>query len=685
MNESNRNDPSPITNHVRAGMNSWLQEAFEAYQTRQLERAERVLRLVSDGDPKAIEPRIHLANLFYAMERYQDAVDILEPVKADPAARDYLWFLFKARWHAGFLTAACQIIQTLNEREGTTSEQRRQFLECARQAGRFDLARQLARQLGDTRCRRELRGLEWMVHISRLAPVALRRPLFHWGVERYERQGRWQRLGLLLEAARLSDPGYFEWPLRLGKLCRQTRDVYDPHYSRERMYYRNALRCRPLEPEALRGLILTLHDMGFWVELVRCIDQHETVLDTPWARKMKAAGLVNLERYHEAAIIYTHLGEEAPDGFSRFCLGLIALQQNDWPIADELFEFRSSDRSLDILGLFFHHVSRRLAAGEPVETIDGQIVLDAIPPPDTKEPAVPPPPRLDSCFLCGWEGPREPLWRDRITSWIRVRCPRCSMISVAPLPDQEQINALYTTASRREHTLQRQYKASLDGLSQAREEDCRRLPLYQEITDWGDDFNWIAFEQSLGGDKRFLDAGCSAGYAVKVFQLCGWQAMGVDIDSDAAAYGQARGIDIRVGTVDDLDPVEFRFHLITVIDVIEHVANPAALIRQCHALLNPGGLLYLKTPCADSLPHRFIGEEWLDASEHLHFFSRTTLRRLLADSGFEIIGFKQTMEAPTPYLHRRLWKERFYPECLVRWIDRLRVGDTIRFLARKSR
>ncbi len=684
MNEHERIEPVPPTEHVHPVVSRLLREAFEAYHEHRYDRAERRLRQAAEMDLHAVEPRIHLANLLYSQERYQEAADTLEPVKSSAtAARDYTWFSFKAKWNAGDYPAACQLIPTLIDRGETTVEQQKQLLECARQAGWFVMARQLARRLHDNPSLRELRWVESAFHFTRWLPRKLSRSIFHWAADRYERSGRWQRMRLLLEAARLADPGHHEWPLRLGKLCRRTRDVYDPQYSRERMYYKNALHGRPRDAEAARGMILTLHDLGFWIELLRVIEQQEDLLSLRWGQTVKAASLVNLERYEEAVPVYSRLEEGDPEGFSCFCQGLIALQCEDWTIAAELFAFRSPGRSLDVLFQFFHPISMRLAAGEEAAAIDGQEILDSIPLPETQDPNLPPPGRLDACFLCGWEGSRKPLWQDRTTHWIRARCPQCSMISVAPIPDPDQIHALYTSASRRGHSLQRQYKESVEILSQAGEEDCRELPLFRDITDWGRDFDWAAYEDSLGKEKRFLDAGCSAGYAVKVFQRCGWEALGVDLDADAVEFGRARGIDVRRGTVDTLDLSSPRFDLITLIDVIEHVANPAALVKQCHDLLKPGGLLYVKTPCADSLPHRFIGAEWLEASEHLHFFSRTTLRNLLLDSGFQVISFKQTMEAPTPYLHPHLWKERFYPECLERWMDRLRVGDTIRFLAAK--
>ena len=157
----------------------------------------------------------------------------------------------------------------------------------------------------------------------------------------------------------------------------------------------------------------------------------------------------------------------------------------------------------------------------------------------------------------------------------------------------------------------------------------------------------------------------------------------MDVDPQSVSFARSKGLNVSLGTVETLDCRSPRYHLVSLIDVIEHVRDPFSLVQRIMDLIHPGGLLYVKTPAADSLPHRFLGDCWLDSAEHLHFFSRRTLQTLLVESGFEIVSFRQRTEPTTPYRYHNLWQKRFYPKLLVKWMDRLRVGDVIMFLARK--
>ncbi len=78
------------------------------------------------------------------------------------------------------------------------------------------------------------------------------------------------------------------------------------------------------------------------------------------------------------------------------------------------------------------------------------------------------------------------------------------------------------------------------------------------------------------------------------------------------------------------------FDLITLSHVIEHVHYPIDLLRACHRLLKPGGVLWLETPNIKSYGHRFYGRFWrgLEPPRHLVIFSPSGLFSILNDTGF---------------------------------------------------
>lgn len=98
---------------------------------------------------------------------------------------------------------------------------------------------------------------------------------------------------------------------------------------------------------------------------------------------------------------------------------------------------------------------------------------------------------------------------------------------------------------------------------------------------------------------RLLDVGCGAGLAAEALARRGYDVLGVDAATKAieAAIAHAAGQGLRlayeVGEAEDL-PNE-RFAVITALEVIEHVPDPARFVATLADLLEPGGLLFLST------------------------------------------------------------------------------------------
>jgi len=100
--------------------------------------------------------------------------------------------------------------------------------------------------------------------------------------------------------------------------------------------------------------------------------------------------------------------------------------------------------------------------------------------------------------------------------------------------------------------------------------------------------------------KRVLDVGCGAGLLCEPLARMGGAVTGLDAAPEniaaAAAHAAAGGlsIDYRAGSVEHLTGE--RFDLVTCLEVIEHVADPARFVRGLAGALAPGGLMVLSTP-----------------------------------------------------------------------------------------
>jgi ubiquinone/menaquinone biosynthesis C-methylase UbiE len=91
------------------------------------------------------------------------------------------------------------------------------------------------------------------------------------------------------------------------------------------------------------------------------------------------------------------------------------------------------------------------------------------------------------------------------------------------------------------------------------------------------------------------------------------------------------------------------FDVITAGELLEHVFDPAAVLKEMARLLRPGGLLWTTTPHCRGLSGRLLGLNWSTVSppEHLQLFSVSGLRTLLDQAGFREVTVKT--EGANPY------------------------------------
>src|SRR5689334_24092552 len=103
--------------------------------------------------------------------------------------------------------------------------------------------------------------------------------------------------------------------------------------------------------------------------------------------------------------------------------------------------------------------------------------------------------------------------------------------------------------------------------------------------------------------KTALDVGCGAGLLAEPLARLGAKVTGIDASPEVIAVARdhvAEGgleIDYRAGDVQDL---RGRFDLITAMEVIEHVADPAAFLKALAERLAVNGVLIMSTPNATS-------------------------------------------------------------------------------------
>jgi len=152
---------------------------------------------------------------------------------------------------------------------------------------------------------------------------------------------------------------------------------------------------------------------------------------------------------------------------------------------------------------------------------------------------------------------------------------------------------------------------------------------------------------------RLLDIGCGGGLLCEPMARLGFSVTGVDASARNIAVARAHGaegglaIDYRAATAEAmLAAGETPFDLILNMEVVEHVNDPGAFLRDCARLLAPGGLMIVATlnRTLEALALAKIGAEyllrWLPVGTHQwrKFITPEEMRGHLAGQGYTIEG-----------------------------------------------
>ena len=200
-----------------------------------------------------------------------------------------------------------------------------------------------------------------------------------------------------------------------------------------------------------------------------------------------------------------------------------------------------------------------------------------------------------------------------------LRCPACGTVAAEPPPTPE--------------TLARAYAAVYPPLG--------RPGLLERILEPLARREAGRVVRAARPEGELLDVGCGPGRFLERLRASGWTGplRGLEPDERAAARAATvDGVSVRVGGVDALGEESPALSAVVLRHVIEHVPDPLQVLRDLHALLAPGGVLYLGTPDARALSARVFGRYWhgYDPPRHLFAFTAEGIRALLGRAGFTV-------------------------------------------------
>ncbi len=233
-----------------------------------------------------------------------------------------------------------------------------------------------------------------------------------------------------------------------------------------------------------------------------------------------------------------------------------------------------------------------------------------------------------TCALCGG---RTRAHLDKAGAngkiWHIVRCDACTVWHLSPMPQSEELFALY----------QDEYfkKRSDRGYADYTSEKVRRSVI-STLEKNLHDLKFFSWERKLIS-RRLLEVGCAAGHAVGYFTARGWQALGIDIAREMIEAGRSQGYNLQCADFLTWDFQGERFELITHWATLEHLPDAESFLRRMASLLAPRGKIYLST-CNTGYFARRYGSAWryLNVPEHVFYFNKKSLAMLAEKCGLKI-------------------------------------------------
>lgn len=198
-----------------------------------------------------------------------------------------------------------------------------------------------------------------------------------------------------------------------------------------------------------------------------------------------------------------------------------------------------------------------------------------------------------------------------------VRCEACDTVQQHPLPRPEDLPRFYPADYHAYH-----YRESRIG-------------------------DWLKTRYSrgvgrrirgeVGTEGRILDLGCADGAFLAALEPLGsWELHGIDLNPDVVRQPRSPRLRLRVGQLQGGEYPAGFFDAIVATHLVEHVTDPVALLRVCHEILRPGGILIGELPSLDCWDRAVFGRHWggLHLPRHLFFWDPPAFRALGRRGGF---------------------------------------------------
>jgi SAM-dependent methyltransferase len=221
-----------------------------------------------------------------------------------------------------------------------------------------------------------------------------------------------------------------------------------------------------------------------------------------------------------------------------------------------------------------------------------------------------------------------------------VRCPACDLVFRNPRPTRE--------------SLEEYFQEAYDGDYGEVEASDDRQPVFQSV------LRHLSSYRSPPG--ALLDIGCGDGEFLVLCRDAGWHCSGIELSKQAARRATHKGIPIFSPHTMEGGEWAQHFDVVTLINVLETVADPAIMLQQTRTLLAPGGLVIVRATNGSfhvsmRTPARWIGSQH-DQAFHWYLYSLRAITVLMEGAGLTVLSVRNSVPSRGPLSPAHPWFSR---------------------------
>ena len=257
--------------------------------------------------------------------------------------------------------------------------------------------------------------------------------------------------------------------------------------------------------------------------------------------------------------------------------------------------------------------------------------------------------------------------------WEIVQCDNCNLIQLGRQPTEAELASIYSD----KYFKSSKYELNRSALDQVALDRAAKLEQQRRLA-------WLE-RAGVKPRGKILDVGCATGDFV-IAATDRYEVWGLDVSDYAIREARNRCSlpydRLQAGSLYAIPFGDRMFDAIVLWDVLEHLGDPAAAMEQIKRSLKIGGVFVCSTPNIGAWTAKIMKKRWafMTPPEHICFYDRVTLERLLREYRFELQAWmtrgKHVNLGFLMYKLRRVFPE-LIPESLVKRLGRTRFGEVV--------